>query len=258
MSHAAPVRAILFDMDNTLLDWSGFSGDWATMEQKHLRNVYAYAAEMQRPLAVEFERFAEIYRQKVIDAWAVARSNLRAPAMRHILQHTLNLLGSRTDDEAIDDCLRAYAWQGAEGVIPFPDVAAALAALRERGIAIGLITNAFQPIWMREIELERHGLLQYFQQQDLRLTAADVGYLKPHPRIFQHVLEVLELPPEQVLYVGDNPVADIAGAQGVGMRAVLRVNQPAPPLISGLIVPDAAVNTLLELLPLVDGALQES
>jgi hypothetical protein len=42
-------------------------------------------------------------------------------------------------------------------------------------------------------------------------------------------------------------VADIAGAQGAGLRAVLRVKHPPSPLISGLVVPDGAVNSLVEL-----------
>ena len=43
-----------------------------------------------------------------------------------------------------------------------------------------------------------------------------------------------------------------AGAQAVGLKAVLRVTHPAPPMLSGLIVPDGAINSLFELPPLLD------
>jgi HAD superfamily hydrolase (TIGR01662 family) len=150
-----------------------------------------------------------------------------------------------------DAILKAYAWDAVPGVDVFPDVFPALKQLREHGIKLGILTNAFQPMGLRDIELERYKLLDYFPDANLRLSAADVGYLKPHPKIFNYALEQMGTSAEETLYVGDNPVADIAGAQGLGMRAILRINHPAPPLISGLIVPDAAINNFHELVRLV-------
>ena len=34
----ADLKAVLFDLDDTLIDWSGFNSDWAAMEQNHLRD----------------------------------------------------------------------------------------------------------------------------------------------------------------------------------------------------------------------------
>jgi hypothetical protein len=36
------------------------------------------------------------------------------------------------------------------------------------------------------------------------------------------------------------------------MRGVLRITSPTPPMLSGLIIPDAAVNSLAELPPILD------
>ena len=58
---------------------------------------------------------------------------------------------------------------------------------------------------------------------DCRLAAADTGYLKPHPRIFQAALAQLGTAADETVFIGDNPNADIAGALAVGMRAVLRI-----------------------------------
>jgi putative hydrolase of the HAD superfamily len=129
-------------------------------------------------------------------------------------------------------------------------VAGALRVLRDRGIRFGIVTNAFQPMTLRDIEMKTHGLLDYFPE--CRLSAADVGYLKPSPKIFYAALACLGTTPQETLFVGDNPVADIAGAQGVGMKAVMRVKHPSQPLISGLVVPDGAINTLNDLLLLLD------
>jgi HAD superfamily hydrolase (TIGR01549 family) len=51
------------------------------------------------------------------------------------------------------------------------------------------------------------------------LTSAIIGYEKPHPEAFR--LALGSVPPERACMIGDNPVADIAGAQRIGARAVL-------------------------------------
>ncbi|WP_265442745.1 HAD family hydrolase [Flexivirga meconopsidis] len=49
----------------------------------------------------------------------------------------------------------------------------------------------------------------------------EVGVAKPRPEIFAEARAVLDVPAEQVLHVGDNPVADVQGAQAAGMVAAL-------------------------------------
>lgn len=51
------------------------------------------------------------------------------------------------------------------------------------------------------------------------VTSAAVGYEKPHPEIFRHATRGLPL--SQVVMVGDNPVADIAGARAAGIAGYL-------------------------------------
>ncbi len=55
---------------------------------------------------------------------------------------------------------------------------------------------------------------------DAVFSSAVVSWEKPHPRFFLHVLDQLGRPPH-VWMVGDNPVADVAGARAVGMPALL-------------------------------------
>ena len=57
------------------------------------------------------------------------------------------------------------------------------------------------------------------------------------PAIFEAALDCLGVQVDEAVFVGDNPEADIAGAQSIGMKAVLRVRHRTPPLISGLIIP---------------------
>jgi putative hydrolase of the HAD superfamily len=49
----------------------------------------------------------------------------------------------------------------------------------------------------------------------------DIGWRKPHPRIYQHALGVAMTPADGCLFVGDNPVWDVEGPTAVGIRSVL-------------------------------------
>ncbi len=48
-----------------------------------------------------------------------------------------------------------------------------------------------------------------------------VGYLKPSYGIFQHALALMDVAPTDAVHVGDSIMADVAGAHGAGIRAVL-------------------------------------
>lgn len=244
-------KAVLFDMDDTLLDWSERSADWATYEQDHLRQVYDYVSANVRPLSCSSDEFCQDVRRLSRQSWINAELDLRAPSYGDAILGGLENAGFRRDEIDLNACLKAYAWQIAPGVKLFPEVPQTLAELRARGIEIGMITNASVPMWMRDHELEQCNLLQYFGE--CRLTAYDVGYIKPHSAIFLRALEILNLSPAEVVFVGDNPAADVAGAQKVGMRAVLRNLGYRSALVSmGEIIPDAEINSLDELLPLFD------
>jgi len=92
--------------------------------------------------------------------------------------------------------------------------------------------------------LTRRGIIEYFP---VRVYSSEIGVAKPHPAIFRAALDALGVPAEAALYVGDRLNADVAGAQGVGMKAVL-VEVAHRPEHDPDIIPDARVKELPELL----------
>ena len=73
------------------------------------------------------------------------------------------------------------------------------------------------------------------------------GIRKPDPKIFIRAAERVRVPPQQCLFVGDNPEADIGGALAAGMQAVWR--RGAIPWPEGLrCSPTATVEALSALL----------
>lgn len=244
------LKAVIFDMDDTLLDWSQRSQDWFEYEREHLQRVFDYVVSQVYSPQGQVDDFFEASYRFLREAWYNAEWGLRAPSRGTVMAKALEAIGVPAQRIDVQACLRAYDWQPIAGVVPFPDVAEVLALLSDSDLQLGLITNTDLPMWMRDVELEAHGLLPHFAT--CRISAADFGLLKPHPAIFKEALNCLNVRVDEAVFVGDNPEADIAGAQSLGMRAVLRVRSIVPPMISGLIVPDGIIRSLSELLPLLD------
>ena len=81
---------------------------------------------------------------------------------------------------------------------------------------------------------------------DAESVSVEVGFLKPHPAIFEHALEELRATPDEVLMVGNSLAEDIAGAQQIGMIAAWRISPPDAETVT----PDYSFQELTELLDL--------
>ena len=91
--------------------------------------------------------------------------------------------------------------------------------------------------------LEREGVAHLFETI---LVSDAVGWRKPAPRIFEQALQAMGLAPGAALFVGDRADIDVAGAQGVGMRAVW-INRDGEALPEGAPAPDHEIRDLGEL-----------
>lgn len=243
------LKAVLFDMDDTLVDWSTRSVEWADFERQHLAHVVRYIADKGHRIG-EPDTFYTTVRHQANQMWADAVASLLAPNYGQVIAQGLITVGVPPELVSADEVLKAFHWGHIDGVVAFPDALEVLPVLTEAGLELGIITNAATPMWMRDRELESMGLLSYFSH--CRLSAVDVGYIKPHPAIFNHALEALGATAEEVVFVGDNPEADIIGAQNVGIKAVLRDLRHPKQVISDEVEPDATIYTLHDLLPILD------
>lgn len=97
----------------------------------------------------------------------------------------------------------------------FPDSPKLLQELRDRGYIVGIITNG--PSILQHHKLDTSGLRKYF---DIVVVSGDLDIHKPDPEIFTYTADKLGVKPEECIYVGDNPVNDIQGATGAGMKAI--------------------------------------
>ena len=105
------------------------------------------------------------------------------------------------------------AWSNAQHFELYEDALPTLDALRDRGLRLGLLSNSAR---------DMHQFVAHHRLTiDAALSSGAHGKTKPHETIFRAMLELLEVPPEEAMMVGDTVDDDIDGALAVGMRAVL-------------------------------------
>ena len=214
------IKAVLFDLDNTILDRS-----------KTFRN---FAASFVRTWCVRVEET-----DRLID---------------RIIE--LDQDGYKEKTELFGELLEELPWKERPGLDELMDyyrvhyVRNAMLADRAMEVLrqlktkyrIGLITNGRTDIQYGKIDrLEIRDLFECI------LVSEEAGVKKPDPRIFEMAVERLKVRPEECVYIGDHPRNDIEGAAKAGMRTVwIKVNQPWIPELT--VRPDHEIGRLAELL----------
>ena len=115
-------------------------------------------------------------------------------------------------EQIVDEMFAARAPRVLE---PYPECHEGLAALRAKGLQLGLCSN-----WDWDLAelVAASGLAGVF---DVIVSSAHAGSRKPHPGIYAYALERCDAKPGEVLFVGDTLGADVAGPMAAGMHAVL-------------------------------------
>lgn len=93
-----------------------------------------------------------------------------------------------------------------------------LKLLKTKDYKIGLITNScYDEAQIRKF-LRKVGIEDYF---DVILTSSAERCAKPDPKIFQKALDMLDLKPDESLYIGDRPEYDAEGAKNAAMHSII-------------------------------------
>jgi HAD superfamily hydrolase (TIGR01662 family) len=160
-------------------------------------------------------------------------------------------IGLHLDEPLRDQCsvLAQEAWW--HGVRLYPEATTALRTLRERGLRIGLCSNAaYRSASMHQqlAHIELDALL------DAAVFSGEVGWRKPSPRLFDAALRALGSRAGETVFVGDRVREDIRGAADAGMRTVLIVRDgPSPQAPPSESAADAVIQSLSELPALLLG-----
>ncbi|MBI5289589.1 MAG: HAD family hydrolase [Chloroflexi bacterium] len=203
-------EAILFDMDGTILDWTtGMEESWLESCEKHHDPSWPHApARLHDAIRARRTWFWS-------DAARAARGRMDLDgASREIVRHAFADLGLDAADVAHDlaDYYRALR---SAAIAPYPGAIETLAAFRERGIPLALITNGEARNQRRSVV--QHQLERFF---DCIVIEGEFGVGKPDERVFRHALAAVGCDPEAAWMVGDSLEADIAPAVALGIHTV--------------------------------------
>ncbi|MFN2607079.1 MAG: HAD family hydrolase [Acidimicrobiales bacterium] len=230
------VEAVIFDWGGTL----------SVFVESELVDAWRLAARHLSP-----EREDELAARMVaVEAafWATTATHQRSATLADLLAAAAAELHLDVAEALLEEAAVRHLDAWTPHIRHDPDAAPTLAALHERGLAVGLLSNTHWPRAFHERFLERDGLAGLI---DARLYTSELAHQKPHPEAFAAALAAVGVgDPSRAVFVGDRPWDDVAGAKGAGLRAVLRPNPFAEP--SDAAEPDAVIESLPELLDVVD------
>jgi 2-haloalkanoic acid dehalogenase type II len=223
------VRAICFDLDNTLWDV------WPVIIRAEQR-MYDFLAQ----------RYPRVVASLTIERMRSAREQTAAahPQMAHdftfLRKQTLREHAREFGyaEAMVEEAFDAFI-QARNEVDLYDDVLPALAELRAR-YRLFTASNG-------NADLVKIGLAHFFERT---VAARHVGALKPDPAIFHKVIEGTDLQPRDVVYVGDDPHLDVAGARGAGMEAIW-IDRQGVPWPAEIAPPAHTIRSLAELAELL-------
>jgi len=205
-SQKREVKAIFFDLDDTLYDYSSSSGYSKNKVFSYLLNRCPHLKR--EDILSSYEKIIqETVKEEVKGIYGAWDRQKRFSKL-------LLYLGLK-DDGLSKRLVTIFAKARAESSKPYPDVHDVLSKLREKYV-LGIITNG-PTIYQRE-EISLLKLETYFSHI---LIAEEVGFRKPAKEIFQTALKKVACHPEEAVMVGNNPREDIKPAKKLGMETVL-------------------------------------
>lgn len=208
-----PRKAVLLDFGDTLVHFGQVNK--RAIFQLACWQTYRLWAQRQKRMP-DWKRYYA--HQWFAIRWAFLKTTLlrrELDAIRYI-RRACRKLWLQAPAEFFDEL--AWAWYRplAQVATLDPHAHTVLKQLQAQGYELGLISNTFVPGFVMDRHLEQLGLLPYF---NTRIYSCDVGYRKPHRRIFQLALDQMGLEANETAYVGDMINADIHGATRIGMKA---------------------------------------
>jgi len=122
----------------------------------------------------------------------------------------------KPEDQLILEAVDAYFDPFIASLKVAPGAFATLSKIKQY-LSVGLISNFSYRKAIREA-LRKLRLDRFL---DVVVISDEVGWRKPHPKIFQIFLDELKLDPGEAIYVGDDLKYDIEGARAIGMKTAL-------------------------------------
>lgn len=208
-SGGANIRAVFFDVDDTLYDHLdplrealvevlGLPDDFPFGRAYYLFRYYSDLLSDEEGLSAvpDKAKLAVMHRERFIRA--------------------LGDLGVKVDHKQAEQ-LQAVYYSKQFAIRPFDGAFSLINYLQEQGINVGLITNGAGP--HQSAKLEALGVRELIPE-NLIFISGTMGVAKPDPQLFAEVGKATGIPAEQCVYVGDSWRNDVVGSLEAGWTCI--------------------------------------
>lgn len=222
------IKAIIFDLDNTLLDF---------VKMKQFAVKAAITAMIEAGLRVDEEKaYEDIFDLYMERGWE----------NQQVFDDYLNQTVGEVSNKILAAGIVSYRRAREATLLVYPNVNKTLIQLIKMGINLAVVSDApSREAWMRLYYLNLHHVF------DPVLTFDDTGVRKPSPKPFQMALDYLKIEPNESLMIGDWPERDVVGAKDIGMKTIFaRYGDTFGTVESGA---DWDVNDVYEVVDIIKG-----
>lgn len=202
------IRAVVFDCYSTLIDIK-------TNEQKdevfHYLSLYLqyYGAKMDaRKLGLALD----LGKKQCLQS---AKERYPEIDLETVFRNILEKEGLANPFLA-ESCCKLFRALSRERFQLFPDSLPVLEEMKKSGYPIAVVSDAQKVFCLEEGEML--GLTPFFSHV---IMSTHLGFRKPDPRLFTIACTLLDIPPAETVYIGNDPETDVKGAQAIGMQAIL-------------------------------------
>jgi putative hydrolase of the HAD superfamily len=191
------IKAVIFDLDNTLVDFMSMKRQAITAATNSMIDAGLNLA----PEEIQ-ARIDAIYKERGIE-------------FQNVFDQLLYDVFQKVDYKILSAGIIAYRRAREAALVPYPHVNLTLVALLKRGIRLAVVSDApSREAWLRLCYLNFHQVFDHV------ITFEDTGERKPSPVPFRKALELLKVQPLEALMVGDWAERDMVGAAQVGITTV--------------------------------------
>jgi len=191
------IKAVIFDLDNTLLDFK-------KMKEHGMRAAIRAMIEAGLNCDEEeaYEFIFEIYHRK---GWEY----------QLIFDDFIKYKTGEISNKLLAAAIVAYRRAKEASLLVYPNVRRTLIHLIKHGIKIAVVSDApGREAWMRIYYLNLHHVF------DIVLTFDETKVHKPSPVPVKMELKQLDINPDEAIMVGDWPERDVVGASQVGIKTI--------------------------------------
>lgn len=237
-----PFKVILFDLGNTLIY---FDADWQTVIREGIGKAVNSLVSMGYRL--EQDKFAAEFLKALQEYFTRRSQDHTEMTTEALLRSLLAAHGhSLVSPAHLRSALNAmYAVSQAHWRVE-TDAIATLTSLKSLGCKLGMISNAGDAPDVQTL-VDNAGLRPFFNKI---WVSAEVGFRKPHPRMYELALDYFQVGPKDAVMVGDSLAEDILGAINMGIATIWltrRADTPDNQANKLRIIPDHSIQNLEDL-----------